>query len=130
MLITVGGGERMLINDPARNAKIDVTGWDLDFLADEITKVQQDALVGSDRLLTLTEAVAILEPGTYPEYPLYVDDPWVLAQADRWGEIIAEAIFQRDLPLAMAAKISGREMNIREQTAWETYLREIVERGD
>jgi hypothetical protein len=121
----------MLINDPTADAQIDVTGWDLDHLAELITTVRQDRLVGADRELTEDESEAL--GLTYAETGM--PTVWttemhrVAEAADHWGQVIDEAIFQRDLPRAMAAHTEGRALNALEQAAWDTYLREVISRG-
>jgi hypothetical protein len=116
----------MLINDPHSDRKIDVTGWDLDYLAEQVTNVRQDLMLEAERELTEDEKIAL----DYPvEHPVWTDDP--RSELDErttyWGAIYDEAIYQRDLHVALVKLGKELTLTMREQAAYDRYVRELDE---
>jgi hypothetical protein len=122
----------MLIEDPRAHAKIDVTGWDLDHLADLLGTLRGDQMIEAHRdatdeeiaALTSDDIEGLLRTGVYPASFLICDEAIVKA-TERLGEIVHAALDQRDLPRALA-KLSDEnnreELTASERVAYANYV--------
>jgi hypothetical protein len=119
----------MIVNDPSSDAQIDVTGWDLDYLNVIIGNLRWDLLAGVERELTddETEALSLTFADTGLSTVWGTEHRRVREAADYWGAIVDEAIFQRDLPKAMARKAAGGQLLPHEWLAYDRYQRDIAE---
>lgn len=119
----------MLINDPNGPGQIDVTGWDLADLDDTLTElrwaIDHDH---QDRELTEREWDALSGLLREPDaLGWYTSDRPVREATQYLSEIVAEALFQTNLPKAMAALSEGRELTEAEQAAYDAYVGGIAE---
>jgi hypothetical protein len=115
----------MLINDPSGAGQIDVTGWDLADLNDTLTElrwaIDHDR---QDRELTERELDALREllgsDGGLLGW--YTSDTLVYRAVMRLSTIVGEALFQINLPKALAALQAGRELTEAERAAYDEYV--------
>ena len=105
----------MMIDDPRAHARIDVSSWDLDYLADLLGSMRLDMNVGSERELSEPEIDALTESGNPvglialpTARDLHLGNPIVTQAVERLSEIVEVALDQRDLPRAIA-KLAGTE---------------------
>lgn len=114
------------VDNPTTAARVDTTGWNLDYLATHLTNVSFDASQGNNRPLTADEVDAL--SGTDAGLPDDGEDDWwtsdleVAAAADRLGSIVAEAVYQRDLGEALAALHDDRLLTGPQRAAYEQYI--------
>lgn len=120
----------MIIHDPRTNKEIDVTGWDLDKLAQIIAGVREAIETDPGGNLTDVEVEALSGPYGLPEIePVAAwdyDAPEVADAVERYGEIVREAIFQRDLVTALEGLSTNRALTGPERAAYDEYVRELV----
>lgn len=119
----------MIINDPRGPGTIDVTGWELDRLAGVVGEAEYDRQHGDDRELTDDELDALTGDGLLGEAPAigwHLHDEPVTDAIVYLALILAEAIFQRDLPAALDAKANGRELTIGQSLIYASYVEAIA----
>jgi hypothetical protein len=126
----------MLVTDPYSDNLINVTGWDLDHLA-ELLITLREAIAGAPdtgRSLTREEVSVLLTSEAVPGLPddrrtWWTDDAAVKVAVERLGAVVDEALYQRDLPLAMKALYrSSAELPAPLAAAYDRYIRELDER--
>jgi hypothetical protein len=120
----------MLINDPQGTGTVDVTGWDLDELAEVLLTLRQTLLYGSpsDYVLSADEVSALGgDPGLRDGWGEWTgDQPRVTEALARVTLLVEEARLQRDLPGALEALAAGQELSTRQREVYDLYLREQV----
>lgn len=120
-----------LINDPRGPGEIDVTGWELDRLAETLMTLRSDMRDGADRPLSGDEEDALVGETPWGLLPgptvggWWTSDALVEIATDRLSEVVEEARYQRDLPRALDAKAQGRTLTLPEQEAYDRYVADI-----
>jgi hypothetical protein len=122
------------VMDPYTNSEVDITGWDLDFLAEVAGQVWADHRYGNDRELTQDEIDALdlcVETTGIPgQQGIWTTQSMIVAvAADRLATLIHAATQERDLSEFWSATQRGEEPSARAKFAYQAYVAEKAADG-